>query len=686
MHKLIIVLGIIVIAGLSTAYSQCTITTSPGCPCLAERYTRGDGWNPNGSINFSAPIGTAGIIACFTPANTQSNIGNNTTYDPSNFALPIMTNCIDPSTGTAIGSLSSPFSGQKILWFNFDLRPFVQWFDFQVSKQNTNIGWALFCSKSPTAGPSNGGISGDCNDMLYHICGTNFTGWAPTPFFNSQFLTPANYYIMVWDTDATPASNDNFSVTFKGRFGCQGDPTYCFIEQSDIQTSCNGNGTYTATVNFGAVNGHYSVVDHTSQAISTSSAPSMLSFTNPSCSHPTATACTEITTAEVSVVYPVGTNYNFTIQENSAAGPISSVFSCDLSVAGIAPSCPVINVTANAIATNVSCFNQCDAIVTATAGNGIAPYTYVWDGGLGAGQGHTGVCAGTYNMVVTDANGSTADAQVIVTQPAAMVASAISTDAANNVTCDGSLSGSSSGGTSPYSYSWDGGLGAGQDFTGTVCVGTYTLTVTDANGCISTSSAIVNGPPVVISVSALGTDATCFGMCNGIVSATNATGGTGPYTYSWDNGLGGGQTHSTACASAYIVTATDANGSFGTATITIMQSPQLNISASGSSITAMGICNGSVFSNASGGTPPYSYTWSGGLGAGQNHSGTVCAGQYTVTVTDGQGCTATDTVTVGGFVDVPTMSEWGLIAFMLVLGSIGLIGLTSLTKSKRTTV
>ncbi len=302
--------------------------------------------------------------------------------------------------------------------------------------------------------------------------------------------------------------------------------------------------------------------------------------------------------------------------------------------------CPTI--TANASSTNASCNGVCDGSVTASASGGQAPYTYSWDGGLGGGGTHNNVCAGTYTVTITDDNGCTGTGTVTVTEPAAINVNTSSTNASCNGVCDGSVTVTASGGTAPYTYSWSGGLGGGATHNN-VCAGSYTVTITDANGCTATGSATVT-EPAALSGSASSTDASCNGSCDGSVSAT-ASGGTAPYTYSWTGGLGGGGTHNNVCTGSYTVTITDANGCTATASATVNEPTALSASAASTDATCNGVCDGSVTGTATGGTAPYAYNWSGGLGGGASHNN-VCAGTYTLTVTDVNGCTATANVTV----------------------------------------
>jgi hypothetical protein len=194
---------------------------------------------------------------------------------------------------------------------------------------------------------------------------------------------------------------------------------------------------------------------------------------------------------------------------------------------------------------------------------------------------------------------------VTITQPPAITLTPSSVQA----TCgqsNGSASVTASGGTPSYSYSWNTTpVQTTQNASG-LPSGNYTVTVTDANGCTATASAIVgnaNGPTAAIATQ---TNVLCNGGNNG--SATvNVTGGSPSYTYAWSSG-GNAATENNLAAGNYTVTVTDANGCTTTAVVTITQPPAITLTPS-SVQTTCGQSNGSASVTASGGTPSYSYSW-----------------------------------------------------------------------------
>nr|WP_246558962.1 T9SS type A sorting domain-containing protein [Hymenobacter piscis] len=214
--------------------------------------------------------------------------------------------------------------------------------------------------------------------------------------------------------------------------------------------------------------------------------------------------------------------------------------------------------------TNVLCFGGTTGAATVTATGGTAPYTYLWSNSATTAT-ITGLTAGTYNVMVTDAASRTATASATITEPSALTSSV----AVTNVSCFGGSTGAinltPAGGTAPYTFNWGGGIST-EDRTG-LAAGTYSVTITDANGCTRTQSATISQPATALSVSVSKTDATSNGAADGTAMATPA-GGTPGYTYQWSNGA---QTASITglTAGTYSVVVTDANGcqTSGSATV-----------------------------------------------------------------------------------------------------------------------
>ena len=291
---------------------------------------------------------------------------------------------------------------------------------------------------------------------------------------------------------------------------------------------------------------------------------------------------------------------------------------------------------------NVSCAGGNNGSINATVTGGSAPYNYNWGGGITS-QNLTGLSAGNYTITVTDNKGCTAVGQETVNQPSKAIAA--NANISNEVSCyngdNGSIELIVTGGTSPYTFNWNGGVIT--ENRSNLSAGTYHVTVTDKNGCTAVSSVIITQPASAVSVTEDITDVSCYGGANGTITIV-ATGGTGPYTYNWGGGITT-ENRSGLAAGNYAVTVTDSKGCQASVSANITQvATALNLHGIVTPTSCYEGDNGGIKLNVSGGTSPYSFNWNSGLKA-QNRSG-LSDGTYTVTVTDANGCTTSSSLTV----------------------------------------
>jgi HYR domain/SprB repeat/Secretion system C-terminal sorting domain len=296
--------------------------------------------------------------------------------------------------------------------------------------------------------------------------------------------------------------------------------------------------------------------------------------------------------------------------------------------------------TVNASATAQSAFDQNDGSASANAAGGVADYNYAWNNG-GTTQTISGLAPGSYNVVVTDANGCTAIETVTVNAFNCFLAANIS---GTNLSCNGANNGAAevviTAGASPMTFAWSNG-----EVTPSVSnlgAGLYTVNVTDGNGCPAVLSINI-GQPSQLLANATTTAETALGANDGTATA-NPTGGTGAYSYAWSNGTVL-QTTINLAPGSYTVIITDENG------CTIEQSVEVSsflcaISAQNTivNVSCAGAANGAVTVSLQGGTAPFNYAWSNGgtTATIANLSG----GTYTLNILDANGCNVSNTVKI----------------------------------------
>ncbi|MEZ4926222.1 MAG: hypothetical protein R3A50_08095 [Saprospiraceae bacterium] len=292
---------------------------------------------------------------------------------------------------------------------------------------------------------------------------------------------------------------------------------------------------------------------------------------------------------------------------------------------------------------NVLCNGGSDGSINLTVSGGTPTYSYAWSNGATT-EDISGLSAGTYTVTVTDANMCTKSASQMITEQSALQLNTTQVNVSCNGGADGSIDLTVTGGKSPYTYSWSNGA-TSEDISG-LSVGTYGVTVTDANMCTKASSVTLT-EPTPINLSTEQSNVTCFGASNGEIGLI-AFGGTPGYSFNWSNGATS-QDLSGIPAGTYTVTVTDANSCTATTSTTITQPDEIMLTTSQVNVSCFGGNNGSATVMVSGGVGPFVYNWStGGTMATENF---LAAGTYTVTVYDDPlnnpiQCTKTATVTI----------------------------------------
>jgi len=455
---------------------------------------------------------------------------------------------------------------------------------------------------------------------------TNSTNVACNGQCNGSATVAANggtpNYTYSWNTipAQTGATANNlcagsYTVTVTDVNGCTATAVATIAQQSTITANinstnalCNGaaNGTATITANGGTPNYFYS---WSTTPIQTNATANNLAAGTYTCTVTDANGCTA--TATVTITQP-----------NVLNSSISS-------------------------SSNATCNANCNGTATVTAIGGTPNYSYSWNTSPAQTSATTNnLCAGSYIVTVTDANGCTSTNSVTITAPTAISTNINSTNVTCNAGANGSATVTANGGTPNYSYSWNTTPVQTTATASNLTAGSYTVIVTDANGCTTTNTVTITEPSALVANVSATTNVTCNGLCNGSATVTT-TGGNPNYTYSWNTiPVQTGATANNLCAGSYTVTVTDVNGCTATAVATITQQSTITANINSTNALCNGAANGTAIITANGGTPNYFYSWSTTPVQTNATANNLAAGSYTCTVTDANGCTATASVTI----------------------------------------
>jgi uncharacterized protein (DUF2141 family) len=493
-------------------------------------------------------------------------------------------------------------------------------------------------------------------------------------------------YTYLWSNgaqteDVSNLSATNYSVTVTDANGCATTTTATIIQPSAIQiavgltnVACNGNSSGSLNITVSGGTGAYSYLWNNS---ATTEDISSLPSGNYSVTVTDANGCTasssatisqplaplSLSTTQVNVLCfgnatgsinlsPTGGTApytyawsNTTTQEDPtglAAGTytvtVSDANGCSSFTSAVITQ-PTNPVSASYVQTNLTCNGFSNGAIDVSVTGGTQPYAYAWSHGPTS-EDLTGLSAGTYNLTITYSQQCTTTVTATITQPQVLSLSTTQTNVSCNSGGNGSIDLTVAGGTAPYTYSWT-NSSVSQDINN-LSAGTYTVTVTDANGCQGTTTATVSGP-IPITLSTTQVNVLCHGANTGSINLT-PTGGTSPYTYAWSNGSIV-QDPQNLVAATHTVTVTDVNGCTATTSVTITQ-PQnpLTMTTTQVNVLCFGNTTGSIDLTVSGGTGIYTYAWNTGA-ITEDLTGLIAA-TYTVTVTDANGCTATTSVTI----------------------------------------
>ena len=278
----------------------------------------------------------------------------------------------------------------------------------------------------------------------------------------------------------------------------------------------------------------------------------------------------------------------------------------------------------------------CDGVgygsATANVSGGTPGYSYQWDINDYTTATNNECLVGANTVTVTDQNGCTATNTINLPAPGTLTSQTESvTHVSCNGFCDGAISISASGGNQPYTYNWSNGE-HGTEIHG-LCAGRYTITIVDADNCVSHQFANITEPDVLHTYIQESSPILCYGGTSTINSITY--GGTAPYAFLWSTN----ETINTQInvpAGNYSIVVTDSHGCTAEANITISQPDELRISSSVTNQLCDNNCNGKIETSVIGGVQPYRYRWSNSETT--SYIENLCHGDYSLTVTDANGC------------------------------------------------
>ncbi|MES2141116.1 MAG: PKD domain-containing protein [Bacteroidota bacterium] len=530
---------------------------------------------------------------------------------------------------------------------------------------------AVFCSNNPSvliAGTVNGGVP------PYTFAWTNAPNGGGTVVATSQNYTATavgTYSFIVYDQNypACPAPITNVSVTSSTAPAINAGP-----DQSPCGSSVVLNGSVTGATGgiWSGGSGTYFPLNTSANATYTptlaerAAGTLVLTFTstgNGACSPVSDQVVLSLSTPIVVTISPptvicFGQTVTITANHTGGTAPFTYLWNTgettqtltnvqtgthSVTVKGAAPgfcsSTASVTLSANPqifVTTSPNNAITCSATATisATGTGGTGAINYLWSNG--AATPSTNVNTGTYIITVTDAVGCTATNSVSISAGSTLAVT-VNQPA---VLCNGvsaSLTATVTGGIGGHSFLWSNGATTPSI---TIGAGSYNTTVTDSIGCIVSSGVTVTeNPALLVSVPAPSM------VCNGATATVNTvvSGGQAPYSFLWNTGQ---TTQSlTALAGTYTVTVTDMIGCINSAVVTILEATLINVTMSNVGVACFGENNGSAIATVTGGVPSYFYSWSPYGGASANATG-LLANTYTVTVTDGIGCSKIATTVI----------------------------------------
>ena len=311
---------------------------------------------------------------------------------------------------------------------------------------------------------------------------------------------------------------------------------------------------------------------------------------------------------------------------------------------------PLEGLDAVATVENVTCFNTNTGSIDMTVFGGTTPYFYSWDSGQST-QDISNLSSGNFNLTVTDIKGCTMLRPFTITSPTQLTGSFTTIDP---VVCYGDPTGNlvyaGSGGTSPYSYSWQNSTTLFSESTGSlsgVIADAYQVTVIDGNGCTHVNNATITSPTELVG-STTAINVSCYGGTDGSIDAT-ISGGIAPYSTVWTNSIpstvGTTIDISAIPSDTYTASIQDFNGCPLTL-VQIVTQPNAPLSATFTPVDVLcyGNNTGSIDATVVGGTLPFTYSWSNSQSTEDIQN--LLAGSYTLNLLDFNNCPLVETILI----------------------------------------
>lgn len=611
---------------------------------------------PNGAIGLTVFGGTAPYSYQWSNNNNTTAYQNNLSPGTYNFTVTDNRGCQETGFATLVDEM--PSCSQSVIRITIQADNFPEQNGYAIADDNLNIFDQI--NQFSQVVPSGGLFTKNycLTDGCYAFAIVDFQA---NGICNATSGTQGYYLIEDITNNVVIAQGCNFLNQERVDF-CVGPPLSISTARTNVScngandgsasvTASDGTGVYTYSWSNGSTSasisglspGQYSVtvssgwyqetasvtiIEPNALSFNTSSTPSTGSDGTasafPSGGQPPYTFLWNNggTTATISSLAP-GT-YSVTVTDAYSCTATTSVTVADNSQ-------PII---LSATSTDISCNGFDDGTANVTASGGSGSYSYLWSNSATTAS-LSGLSPGTYSLTVSSGS-QTATTSVNIVEPTVLSYSVSSTASTNG--SNGSATVAVSGGTPPYTYSWN--SGGTTDTEINLAPGTYTVDVFDANGCTDKAIVVVADDSPLLQLSINGTDASCNAANDGTASVV-ASGSIGNYSYLWSNGATTA-TVSNLNAASYSVTVTS-GAQTATASVTINEPAAINLSFS-SVNTSYGFNSGIATVSASNGQPPYSYLWSNSATTASINN--LAAGLYTVTVTDANGCSNSGTVEI----------------------------------------